>query len=118
MRTPPVIDAFGANGFRIDLLRFEGSVLIVDDKVHAWRPRALAEVTPEDLAAVLSAGGAVEFMLLGAGVRLSPPPRGVRETLSGAGLGLELMSTSEACRHYNILSRDGRRLAAGLIAVP
>ena len=46
-----------------------------------------------------------------------PPPRAVREALASAGVGLEVMTTKEAVRLYNVLAADGRRIAAGLIAI-
>ena len=45
------------------------------------------------------------------------PPRAVREALQRAGIGLEFMDTPAACRLYNILTAEGRKLAAALIAV-
>lgn len=118
MREPPSVEAFGGGGFRIGGARIEGSVLILDDRAGPWPPRELAALTPEAFADVLAAPReVVEFVLLGAGARIAPAPRPVREALAAAGLGLEVMSTAEACRLYNVLARDGRRIAAALLAV-
>jgi uncharacterized protein len=79
---------------------------------------ALNTLEPEHLADVLAAPrGAVEFLLLGAGPRNSPPPRAVREAFQAARMGLEIMDTPAAIRLYNLLTADGRRLACALIAV-
>ncbi|HEY9218899.1 MAG TPA: Mth938-like domain-containing protein, partial [Phenylobacterium sp.] len=59
----------------------------------------------------------VEFLLLGMGPRNTLPPRELREALLAAGLGLEFMDTPAAARMYNVLTSEGRRLAAALIAV-
>jgi uncharacterized protein len=76
------------------------------------------ELTPESLEPVLSAGRAeVEFLLLGLGARNALPPRAVREALQRAGIGLEFMDTPAAARLYNVLTAEGRRIAAALIAV-
>ncbi|MFA5600954.1 MAG: Mth938-like domain-containing protein, partial [Phenylobacterium sp.] len=45
------------------------------------------------------------------------PPREVREAVRAAGLGLEFMDTPSAARTYNVLTSEGRRVAAALIAV-
>ena len=117
-RSAPSIDAYGEGGFRLDGERREGSLLIVADAAQAWPVTALAELTPESLAPALAAGRAeVEFLLLGTGLHNALPPKAVREALQAAGLGLEFMDTPSAARIYNVLTSEGRRLAAALIAV-
>ena len=119
MREPPAVEAFGAGGFRVAGERIEGALLILDDAPGAWSAGpALADLTPEDFAAVLAAPReGVEFVLLGTGAAVAPAPRPVRDALARAGVGLEVMSTAEACRLYNVLARDGRRIAAALLPV-
>ena len=117
-RHAPSIDAYGEGGFRLDGERREGSLLIISDEVRTWPVGALADLTPESLAPVLQAGRAeVEFLLLGVGERNALPPRPVREALQLAGIGLEFMDTPAAARLYNVLTSEGRRLAAALIAI-
>jgi uncharacterized protein len=117
-RDAPTIDAYGQGGFRLSGRRQEGSVLIVDDVARPWPVSVLADLTVESLQPVLAAGRAsVEFLLLGVGAVNARPPRDVREALLRAGLGLEFMDTPAAARLYNVLTSEGRRLAAGLIAV-
>ena len=117
-RDAPSIDAYGDGGFRLSGEWHAGSVLIVGDEALAWPVTALAQVTPQTLAAVLAAGRSqVEFLLLGVGPRNAQPSREVREILLAAGMGLEFMDTPAAARLYNVLTSEGRRLAAALIAV-
>lgn len=117
-RAAPSIDAYGDGGFRLDGAWHAGSLLIVADAAQPWAVASLAELTPESLAPVLQAGRAeVEFVLLGVGARNAQPPRTVREALLAAGVGLEFMDTPAAARLYNVLTAEGRRLAAALIAV-
>ncbi|HTX51141.1 MAG TPA: MTH938/NDUFAF3 family protein [Caulobacteraceae bacterium] len=118
LRTPPSIDAFGPGGFRVDGTWRPGSLLILQDAPRDWRPRGLAEVTVDDIQAVLAAPrGAVEFLLLGVGPRPGPPPRVVREALQARRLGLEFMTTEAAARLHNVLASQGRLFATALIAL-
>jgi uncharacterized protein len=118
MRIAPGVEAYGEGGFRVAGERFEGSILIIDDTVSLWPVAALKALTPNDFAAVIAADRAVvEFVLLGTGTTVSPAPRPVREALQAQGIGLEVMSTPEACRLYNVLATEGRRVACALIAV-
>ncbi len=77
----------------------------------------MGELGPEHFAEIAAAGPAVELVLLGTGVSQALPPRAVREVVQRAGLGLEFMDTAAACKLYNYLASEGRRVAAALIAV-
>ncbi|MET0271857.1 MAG: Mth938-like domain-containing protein [Phenylobacterium sp.] len=117
-RDAPSIDAYGEGGFRLSGARHEGSLLIVGDVAQPWSVGSFAELTPESLGPVLAAGRAeVEFLLLGVGAKNALPPRAVREALLLAGMGLEFMDTPAAAKLYNVLTAEGRRVAAALIAV-
>ncbi len=118
LRQPPVVETFGGGGFRIAGARWDGSVLILNDEVQAWPVSGLAALTPEHLSVVLDAPReGVELLLLGVGPSLALAPKPVREAVKAANLGLEIMTTPEACRMYNYLAGEGRRVAAALIAV-
>jgi uncharacterized protein len=118
LRQPPVVDTFGGGGFRIAGAHWDGSVLILNDEVQAWPVASLAALTADHLAPVLAAPPEnVELLLLGVGSTLALAPKAVREAVKAANLGLEVMTTPEACRMYNYLAGEGRRVAAALIAV-
>lgn len=117
-RDAPSVDAYGDGGFRLSGVRHEGSVLILADQAQPWPVKALSELNAEALAPVIAAGRqTVEFVLLGTGARNALPPKAVREALQRAGIGLEFMDTPTAARMYNVLTAEGRRLAAALIAI-
>jgi uncharacterized protein len=117
-RDAPLIDAYGDGGFRLSGAWHAGSLLILADQARAWPVTTLADLTLEALAPVFAAGRAeVEFRLLGVGARNAQPPRAIREALLAAGMGLEFMDTPSAAKLYNVLTSEGRRLAAALIAI-
>jgi uncharacterized protein len=118
LRQPPAIEGYGGGGFRVEGEWTRGSILILDDVARPWPASDLAGLETSDLDAVLAAGReVVEFLLLGTGSATTPPPKAVRLMLEEAGLGLEVMDTASACRLYNVLAKDGRRIAAALIAI-
>ena len=117
-RDAPTIDAYGDGGFRLSGERHEGSLLILADEPSTWAVGGLSDLTLAAFEPILAAGRAeVEFVLLGTGARNALPPREVRDGLRAAGIGLEFMDTPAAARMYNVLTAEGRRLAAALIAV-
>jgi len=117
-RNAPSIDAYGDGGFRLAGARHDGSVLILADEARTWEVATLGDLTLTSLKPVLDAGPAeVEFVLLGVGARNAMPPREIRDGLRAAGIGLEFMDTPAAAKLYNLLTSEGRKLAAALIAV-
>ena len=71
----------------------------------------------EQFAAVIAAEPAVDVLLIGCGARIAPIPKAVRDGLRKAGIGADTMDTGAACRTYNVLASEGRRVAAALIAL-
>jgi len=117
-RSAPTIDSYGGGGFRLSGEWHDGSLLIVADEARSWPVRSLGEVSFETLSPVFEAGRAeVEFLLLGVGATSALPPRDLRDAIRAAGMGLEFMDTPSAARLYNVLTSEGRKLAAALIAV-
>ena len=117
VRQAPAVERFGGGGFVIQGERIAGSVLILGDAAQPWAAMTLAGLTQADFAEPFAHRDAVEFVLLGCGAAMAPPPKALREAFQAARLGLEVMTTPEACRLYNVLAADGRRIAAALLAV-
>lgn len=113
-----VIDAYAAGRFRISGTLHEGSVIVFPERTVAWAIDSLDAVTLASLSAVTAADPLPELLLLGAGPRMEMPPPGLRAALRSAGLGFEIMDTGAACRTYNVLLAEGRRVAAALIVLP
>ncbi|KAF8345592.1 hypothetical protein F5887DRAFT_168744 [Amanita rubescens] len=53
-----------------------------------------------------------EILLLGTGKVISQPPPGIRKHLNLLGIQLDVMDTRNACSTYNLLSEEGRKVAA------
>ncbi len=114
-----IIEGYGNGGFRIGGTVYPGSRLVFPEHSETWPVASFDALTIEALAAVIEAGrqGAVELLLVGCGKRLAPVPPSIRAALKNVGVGVEPMDTGAACRTYNVLMAEGRRVAAALIAV-
>lgn len=110
-----LIKGYGDRGFTISGGRWEGSVLVFPDRSLAWYPTSMAEITVDSLAPVLDASP--ELLLLGCGSSMLPLPSALRVLLREAGIKVEIMDTGAACRTFNVLLAEDRRVAAALIAV-
>jgi len=88
-------------------------VLHSDGEPHPWRPRGFDELAAADFQSL--AQSRPELVLFGSGQRLRfPRPAWVRALIE-AGIGIETMDTPAACRTWNILAAEGRRVAAVLL---
>lgn len=117
--TPQVIQAYGDGGFTVSGVRHEGPAVVLRNQTLPWSPPDdLAALTTEDFAPVLGPAAAVEIVLLGCGRRAALVPATLRAALRAAGVSLEAMDTGAACRTFNLLQVEGRRVAAMLVAIP
>lgn len=111
-----VIESYGSSGFRVTGVAYRGSILVFPDETVSWAVTDMADVTFDALRPVVERGG-VEILLLGCGGRMAPPPTALRQALRAAGIVVDAMDTGAACRTYNVLLAEERRVAAALLAV-
>jgi uncharacterized protein len=109
-----IIQRYAASGFRVSGVIYHGSVLVFPDLTAAWDAARDRDVTWETLAPVIDHGG-VEILLLGLGRSTRAVPAALRTALRTAKIALEAMDTGAACRTYNVLVAEDRRVAAALI---
>jgi uncharacterized protein len=56
-------------------------------------------------------------IFVGTGAEMAHLPPALRSALEGAGIGVEPMNTPAACRTYNVLLSEGRRVALAALPV-
>jgi uncharacterized protein len=107
------INGHGPDHVLVNGVRHETSLIVLPDEViGAWGAR-FEGLSALDFDAVLMR--APEIVLLGTGARLRFPSPALYAGLLKARIGVEVMDTAAACRTYNILAAEGRRVAAALI---
>ncbi len=114
---PQLIQGYDAGAFRIGGTRHSGSVLVLPERTLVWPVSALEQVTVESLEFIRTAEPAVEILVLGCGARFVLIPAELRAALKADGIVVEAMATGAACRTYNLLLAENRRVAAALIAL-
>lgn len=87
--------------------------LTAEEVLSDWQAYVIEELTEDDFKPLIDS--APEVILLGTGSKLVFPPRELVFSLARQGIGLETMDTAAACRTFNILISEGRRVAAVLI---
>lgn len=112
-----LVDAYGDGGFRIGGIAIKGSVLVMPERTLAWPVAGMEDVAFASFAALMPYAAEIQVLLLGCGRRTALVPSALRSELKSAGMVLEPMDTGAACRTYNVLAAEDRRVAAALIAV-
>jgi uncharacterized protein len=112
-----VIDSYGPGIFRVSGTRYEGPLLVFPDRTQVWNATTFAELTVQAFDAIRSAEPAVEILLLGSGPKMGLLPSKLRRELREAGIVVDVMETGAACRTYNILLAEARRVAAALLPI-
>lgn len=94
--------------------RHENSVVVLAERVCCdWNAASFDELNETHFAYLLDLRP--DVLLLGTGARQRFPHFSLYRALTGAGVGVECMATPAACRTYNILAAEGRRVVAAIL---
>jgi len=104
------IEGYGPGFFRVGGHVLRGSCLITPWDAGAWGGY-------DDAGAPLSLAGRIDVLFVGTGTEIAQVPPAFRAALEAAGIGVEVMNAPAACRTYNVLLSEGRRVAAALFPV-
>lgn len=108
-----VVTGCGAGWVRVGPDEYRESIVLLPDAiVQGWAPDGFGALGERDFARLLDYQP--EVVLLGTGnAQHFPHPR-LLAALAEAHVGVEVMDTGAACRTFNILVAEGRRVAAAL----
>ena len=110
-----VFTAYGDGWVEVAGRRLSGSVVVAAERLEeGWAAGGIAALGPAETAALLD--WKPEVLLLGSGATFRFPDPAALAPLYRAGVGVEVMDTKAACRTYNVLLAEGRRVVAALVA--
>ena len=104
------VDGYGPGFFRIGGEVFQGAVLSGEAGTCGWGGY-------EDATPLLALAPRVDVLVVGTGVEIAHIPSGLRRDLEAVGIGVEVMNSPAACRTYNVLVAEGRRVALAVLVV-
>lgn len=104
------VDGYGEGFFRIGGEVFQGSVLTSVKGTVPWGGY-------DDPAPLMALADQIDVLFIGTGAEIAHIPAALRSTLEGAGIGVEVMNSPAACRTYNVLLSEGRRIALAVLPV-
>ena len=106
----PPIDSYGPGFFRVGGVVHHGNLLLLDGVARRWDGF-------DDIDDLINGAGTYDVLFVGTGPDITPLPGALMERFAGIGVMPDLMATPPACRTYNVLLAEGRRIAAALVAV-
>ena len=107
------ITGYGEGYVMVNGERLDSSVVVLPDRIEPWAVKAFDELSTEHFAFLRDLKA--EIVLLGTGARQRFPHPRYGAELAKAGIGLEVMDLQAACRTYNILVAEQRKVAAALL---
>lgn len=104
------IDGYGPGFFRVGGTPIDGAILVSVHGARGWGGYG-------DDAPLLALANEIDVLFVGTGAETAHVPARLRARLEEAGLGVEAMNSPAACRSYNVLIAEGRRVAVALLPV-
>jgi uncharacterized protein len=111
------VDGYGKGGFRFGEMSHRGSLLCLPSGLWAWPVARTAEIDETTLAPVFAEAADIGLFLLGVGHAPWTMPDPLFDRFRALNINVEVTRTGTAVSTYNILLGEGRRVAAGLVAI-
>ena len=112
-----LIDRYGKGGFSFAGMSHRGSLLCLPSGIWAWPVTQPSDITEAAVAPVFAEAEQIGLFLLGYGHDAWAMPEGLWRCFRERNINVEVTRTGTAVATYNILVGEGRRVAAGFIAV-
>lgn len=114
-----IIQSYADGLFKVSGVSYHGAITIMPDAVVAWpvsspHPEAL---NVEDFNFFANLAERIDILIIGTGGRHLLLPQDILLPVKRMKINTESMDTGAACRTYNVLMAEGRRVAAALLPV-
>lgn len=112
-----VIQSYAEGKFRVSNALYEAAIIVTPTGIFSWEKTAdaTANLSLKDFQQLIDISDEIDVVLLGCGKSIAFLDSGLKKALSEAGLPVDVMDSGAACRTYNVLMAEGRRVAAALI---
>lgn len=104
------VEGYGPGFFRLGGKVYEGAIAVLPSGVAAWGGY-------DDTARFVAEAASIDVLFVGTGAEVAHLPAGFRTLLEEAQIGVESMASPAACRTYNVLLSEGRRVGLALLPV-
>lgn len=110
-----IIQSYAGGGFRVSGVAYEGAIVVWPEQTIPWSLRDFSQMQVEDFAPLYNHDPLPDVVLFGTGKNQQFLMPALRQALRAKGLVIDVMDTGAACRTYNVLLAEGRRVAAAML---
>jgi uncharacterized protein len=107
------ITAYGDDYIAVNGERHRTSLIVTPDRLLPWQVSAFSDLTEQEFEKLKDLDA--EIVVLGTGLQQRFPHPRLTAPLTSARIGVEVMDVKAACRTYNILVAEARKVAAALL---
>ena len=104
------IDGYGPGFFRVAGIAREAPLVVTKKGVFSWAGY-------DEIDGLVELASQIDVLFVGTGDEITHIPKDFRSALENVGVGVEVMNSSSACRIYNVLLSENRRVAAALLPI-
>jgi len=109
-----MFSGYGEGYVAVNQMRYTSNMIVLPNRIiENWQASSVDSLGIEHLDSLLAMQP--EIILLGTGTLLRFPAASLMRTILSRGIGFEVMDTQATCRTYNILSSEGRHVAAAIL---
>ena len=108
-----VITSYGDDYVMVNGARRDTNTIVTAQGLQGWKAPSFEGLSADDFAPLADLG--VEIVILGTGARQRFPHPRLTAPLARAHIGVEVMDNKAACRTYNILVAEERKVALALL---
>lgn len=111
-----IIQSYSTGIFRVNGTSYQSAIVVFTDQTVEWNFSGSArELEVKDFAPVIAQAENLDVVLLGTGTRMEFMSSTLKSALREKNIILDHMDTGAACRTYNVLMAEGRRVATMLL---
>lgn len=107
-----IVQSYGHAGFKVSGTQYAVPILLTERTIVEWKDPALTIASLDTLFDVIPG---IEVLIVGTGASHVPLPSELREAAKKRGVSIDGMATGAACRTYNILISEDRRVGAAIM---
>jgi len=113
-----IIQSYAGGTFKVSSVSYDCPICVMPEETNAWgigKVRDVDDLKIEHFDVLIRQADDIDVVLLGAGAKMVFLPRDLKKALKESGLSVDIMDTGAACRTYNVLMAEGRRVACLLL---